>query len=171
MTVLTTERLTLTPVSADDWPELCALWADPEFTRHIFPAGLSSEDVWTRVLRDLGHWALLGHGNWTVRLTATGEHVGSVGILDFRRLVEPAIDAPELGWGVAPRFQGQGLAAEAVRAAVDFCDAVLKAPRTVCMISPENAPSLTLAARLGYVEYVRTGYRGDDVILLERRAP
>lgn len=169
MTVLTTERMTLSPVGPYDWPELCELWADPEFTRHIFPAGLSREDVWTRVLRDVGHWVTVGYGNWAMRLTDTGELVGSVGVLDFRRIVDPAMTDPELGWGVAPRFQGQGLAGEGVRAALGFCDDVLKAPRTVCMISPDNAPSLALATRSGFSEWVRTTYRGDEVILLERR--
>ncbi|REJ46862.1 MAG: N-acetyltransferase [Microcystis flos-aquae DF17] len=171
MTVLTTARLTLAPMTEAEWPELCALWSDPEFVRHIFPAGLSSEDVWTRLLRDVGHWAAVGYGNWAMRLTATGEYVGSVGVLDYRRVVDPPIDVPELGWGVAPRFQGQGLAGEAVRAALDWCDGVLKAPRTVCMISPENGPSRALAERVGYAEYVRTTYRGEPVILLERPRP
>lgn len=171
MTVLTTERMTLSPVAAYDWPEMAALWADREFTRHVFPAGLSSEDVWTRVLRDVGHWATVGHGNWTMRLTDGGEMVGTVGVLDYRRLVEPALDARELGWGVAPRFQGQGLAAEGVRAALGFCDEVLKASRTVCMISPDNAPSVTLARRCGYREWTQTTYRGDPVTLFERDRP
>lgn len=171
MTVLTTGRMTLSPMTEAEWPELCALWSDPEFVRHIFPAGLTPEDVWTRLLRDVGHWAAVGYGNWAMRLTATGDYVGSVGVLDYRRIVDPPLDAPELGWGVAPRFQGQGLAAEGVRAALDWCDAVLKAPRTVCMISPENGPSLTLARRVGYAEYAHTTYKGEAVILLERARP
>lgn len=170
MTVLTTARMTLSPVTAYDWPEMAALWGDPEFTRHIFPGGLSPEDVWTRVLRDVGHWASLGHGNWAMRLTDTGDLVGAVGVLDYRRIVEPALTDPELGWGVAPRFQGMGLAAEGVRAALGWCDGVLNAPHTVCMISPDNGPSLTLAGRVGFVEQTRTTYRGDAVVLLRRPA-
>jgi RimJ/RimL family protein N-acetyltransferase len=170
MTTLITERLTLTPIGVGDYAELKSLWADPAFTRHIFPGGLNGEDVWYRLLRDIGHWQALGYGNWTIRLKATGEHVGNVGVLDFRRTVEPPIDAPELGWGVHPRFQGQGLAFEALQAALAWCDETLNAPRTACMISPENAPSLALAARVGYAEYVRATYRGESVILLQRDA-
>lgn len=170
MTTLITERLTLTPVAVEDYAELKALWADPAFTHHIFPGGLSSEDVWYRLLRDLGHWQAVGHGNWSIRLKATGEYLGGVGVLDFHRIVEPPIDAPELGWGVDPRFQGQGFAFEALQAALAWCDESLNAARTVCMISPENAPSLALAQRAGYREYVRTTYKGEPVILLERDA-
>jgi len=168
MTILITDRLTLTPVQATDLPDLCALWGDPVFAASIFPAPLSSEDVWFRMLRDIGHWEVKGYGNWSIRDTATGDYVGSVGVLDYRRILVPAFDAPELGWGVAPRFQGQGIAFEAVSAALAWCDDALNAPRTVCMISPDNAPSHALAARAGYVPYVETTYKGSPVVLLER---
>lgn len=100
---LTTDRLILKPKGVEDFEELCALWADAEFTRFIMGHALSAEDVWYRLLRDMGHWAALGHGNWTIRLKDGGDYVGSVGVLDFRREVEPALNAPELGWGIAPR--------------------------------------------------------------------
>jgi len=168
MTILITDRLTLTPVQASDYPDLCALWGDPVFARSIFPAPLSSEDVWFRLLRDIGHWEVKGHGNWSIRETATGDYVGSVGVLDYRRILDPAFDAPELGWGVAPRFQGKGIAFEAVSAALAWCDDALNASRTVCMISPDNAPSHALAARAGYTPYIETTYKGFPIVLLER---
>ena len=170
MTTLVTERLTLAPVALGDLDDLVALWADPAFATAIFPAPLSSEDVWFRLLRDIGHWEALGYGNWAIRETATGAYVGSVGVLDYRRIMTPAFDAPELGWGVAPRFQGKGMAFEALSAALAWCDEALNAPRTVCMISPGNASSHALAKRAGYVPYVETTYKGEPIVLLERIA-
>ena len=170
MTTLITDRLTLTPVALGDLDDLIALWADPAFATAIFPAPLSSEDVWFRLLRDIGHREALGHGNWAIRETATGAYVGSVGVLDYRRIMTPAFDAPELGWGVAPRFQGRGMAFEALTAALAWCDETLNATRTVCMISPGNAPSHALAARVGYVRYTETSYKDATVVLLERTA-
>ncbi len=170
MTTLITERLTLTPVAVSDYEDLCALWSDRAFIQHIFPEPLTSEEVWFRVLRDIGHWEVLGHGNWTVRLRDGGDYVGSVGVLDFHRIMEPAFDAPELGWGLHPRFQGKGFAFEALSAALAWCDESLNAARTVCMISPENAPSIALARRAGYTPYVDTTYKGEAVTLFERTA-
>jgi len=170
MTVLITDRLTLTPMQVSDLPDLTTLWSDPAFATAIFPAPLSSEDVWFRLLRDIGHWEVLGHGNWAIRETATGDFVGSVGVLDYRRILEPAFDAPELGWGVAPRFQGRGMAFEALSAALAWCDETLNATRTVCMIAPDNAPSHALARRAGYALYAETTYKGAPVALLERSA-
>lgn len=170
MTTLVTERLTLAPVAVSDLDDLVALWGDPAFATAIFPAALSAEDVWFRLLRDIGHWEALGYGNWAIRETATGAYVGSVGVLDYRRIMTPAFDAPELGWGVAPRFQGKGMAFEALSAALAWCDEALNAPRTVCMISPDNAPSHALAKRAGYVPYAETTYKGAPIVLLERAA-
>lgn len=168
MTTLITERLTLAPAALSDLADLTALWSDPAFATAIFPAALSSEDVWFRLLRDIGHWEALGRGNWAIRETATGDYVGSVGVLDYRRIIDPAMDVPELGWGVAPRFQGKGMAFEALSAALAWCDEALNAPRTVCMISPDNAPSHALARRAGYAPYAETLYKGSPVVLLER---
>ena len=167
-TTLITDRLTLTPVQPSDLADLNALWSDAAFATSIFPAPLTSEDVWLRLLRDVGHWEVKGHGNWSIRETATGDYVGSMGVLDYRRILEPAFDAPELGWGVAPRFQGKGMAFEALSAALAWCEDSLNARRTVCMISPDNAPSHALAARAGYAPYVETTYKGSPIVLLER---
>ena len=166
--ILTTDRLMMTPMDVGDYNDLCALWGDADFTRHIMGHGLTPEDVWFRLLRDIGHWTTLGYGNWAVRLRDGGDYVGSVGVLDYRRTLDTPFDAPELGWGVSPRFQGQGLAFEALRAALGWTETALKAPRTVCMISPENAPSIRLAERVGFAPYAATTYKGADVTLFER---
>ena len=170
MTILVTERLTLTPVQASDFPDLCALFGDLEFTRHIFGRSLGSEEVWFRTLRDIGHWEAMGYGNWAARLNDGGDLVGTFGVLHYKREMSPAFDAPELGWGLSPRFQGQGFAFEALSASLAWCDDTLNAARTVCMISPDNAPSHALAARAGYAPYVETTYKDSTVVLLERLA-
>lgn len=168
MTILVTDRLTLSPVAVGDMEALTALWADEDFTRHIMGRALSEEEVWFRLLRDLGHWQAKGYGNWSIRETATGAYVGSVGVLDYRREIDPPFDAPELGWGAAPTFQGRGMAQEALQAALAWTDAYRPEPRTVCMISPENAPSVRLAERVGYRPYGEADYKGSRVSLYER---
>lgn len=168
---LTTARLTLSPVALSDFEALVALWRDEGFYRHITGRPLSEEEVWFRLLRDIGHWSALGHGNWAIRLTETGDYVGSVGVLDFHREITPRLDAPELGWGVGGAFQGQGLAGEALAAALDWADRKMKAPRTVCMIAPANHPSLRLAERSGYRPYAEGVYHDEAAILLQRPNP
>lgn len=168
--VLETDRLVLTPAAVSDLDDLLSLWRDEAFYRHIMPRALTGEEVWFRLLRDIGHWQALGHGNWMMRLKDTGQYVGSVGVLDYRRDLAAAFEGPELGWGAAPAFHGQGLAREGLSAALDWTDRVMRAPRTVCMISPDNGPSLRLAERSGYAPYARAVYKDEPVILLERLA-
>lgn len=169
--VLTTARLTLTPVDISDFEDIRILWSDGDFTQAIGGRGpMSEEEVWFRLLRDLGHWSALGRGNWSMRLTDTTAYVGSVGVLHYLRGCVPPMDAPELGWGIGTDFHGQGLAREALDAALAWADAEMKAPRTVCMINPTNAPSLKLADRVGYRPYADAIYNNGPVILLERFA-
>ena len=57
MAELSTDRLMLRPVSIEDFDELVALWADEAFARPIASRGpFTREEVWFRLLRDLGHW-------------------------------------------------------------------------------------------------------------------
>ena len=166
--IFKTERLVLTPVEVNDLSPLIALWADEEFTRHITGRPLTSEEVWFRLLRDLGQWSVAGYGAWTVRLANNGSYLGSVSILDHRRLIDPPLADPELGWGLSPACQGQGFASEAVQAVLDWADVRLPAARTVCMIAPENLASVRLAERVGYRPYATTTYKDGPVQLFER---
>lgn len=168
--VIETDRLVMTPPCVDDLADTTALWREPDVYRHIGGRAFSEEDCWNRLLRDIGHWQAHGYGLWTVRMKATGTYAGVVGYADFRREMNPAFgDAPEGGWVMAPWTQRQGLASEAVGAALDWVEAAIAPERTVCMIAPDNQPSLRLADRFGYTPYAATQYSGAEVMLLERR--
>lgn len=170
MTVLTTARLIIRPMQVGDFDALCALWSDADFVRNIGVAPMSAETVWLRLLRDIGHWQVFGFGNSAVTLADSGAFIGSAGIFDYSRDLVPPFDAPEAGWGIIPAFHGQGYAREAMTAVLGHADSVLNLARTACMISPGNAPSLKLAARLGFVPWQDATYRGATIQLLERPA-
>ena len=180
---LDTERLTLRGHALADFAECAAMWADPVVTRHIGGRPATGEEVWARVLRYAGLWALLGFGYWVVRERASGRFVGEVGLADFRRDLTPPLDgAPELGWALAPWAHGRGFATEAVRGALAWGDAHLEARasgesprpgagRTVCLISPENVASIRVAEKCGYREAARATYKGGPTLIFERHRP
>ena len=169
--ILETERLRLRGHRLDDFPASVAMWADPIVTLHTTGKPQTPEDVWARLLRYVGHWAMLGFGLWAVEEKDSGEFIGELGFAEFKRQIEPSLDGmPEIGWVLAPRFHGKGYATEAARAAVAWGDEHFGAIKTVCLIQPQNLASIRVAEKFGYREYARSTYKEHDVIMLSREA-
>lgn len=167
--VLETSRLVLRGYRVSDYDAWLAMCQEPEYYRYLSPEPLPAEEVWKLLLRSAGHWVLMGFGFWAVEERATGEFIGAVGFLSLKRDLEPPMgDSPEMGWVLAPRTHRRGYASEAVAAALAWGDAHFDRARTVCLIHPDNQPSLQLAAKFGYREYARTSYKGEPGVLLER---
>ena len=55
----------------------------------------------------------------------------------------------EIGITLAPRWQGQGLAQEALRELLRFCFEALALHRVVALVDPRNQPSVALMERAG----------------------
>jgi RimJ/RimL family protein N-acetyltransferase len=164
-----TARLLLRGHRREDLADSLAMWSDPRVTRHIGGVPSSEERTWARLLGYRGHWTFTGYGYWLVEERASGRFVGEVGFADFKRDVTPSLGgAPEAGWALAPWAHGKGYATEALGAATAWLEGLLGKVRTVCMIDPQNTPSLRLALRAGYREWARTTYRGEATVLLER---
>lgn len=168
--VIETERLILRCHRLDDLRDCAAMWADPAVTRYIGGRPFSEEEVWARIMRYAGQWVWLGFGYWAIEEKATGCYAGELGFADFKRAIEPPLNGlPELGWALASRMHGKGIATEAVRAALAWGDTHFgPARRTVCLIDPDNRQSLRVAEKCGYREWRRTTYKGEPTILFER---
>jgi RimJ/RimL family protein N-acetyltransferase len=165
--VLQTERLKLRGHHLDDFPACAAMWADPIVTRH-FGQSFIEEETWSRFLRYVGHWAMLGFGYWVVEEKATGNFVGEIGFADYKRDIRVSVPlAPEIGWVFASASHGKGYATEAVRAATAWGDRYFDS-RTSCIIHPENLASIRVAEKCGYRELERTTYKGHPAILFVR---
>ena len=162
-----TERLTLRIPTLADFADSAAMCADPVVTRYLAAQPFTEEDVWARLHRYVGHWTLLGFGIWTVRDKA-GAYVGEVGFLDYRRAIEPKLDAPEMGWVLAASAHGKGYATEAVRAAIAWGETHFGHGRFVAIINPENTASLRVAEKLGFREETRTTYKGEPIVTFRR---
>jgi RimJ/RimL family protein N-acetyltransferase len=167
--VLQTARLALRAHRASDLDDVLALRNDPEVVRYIGGAPATREDAWGRIQRYAGHWALTGHGFWHVRERTTDRYVGDVGLAHFERGLALSFDgAPEAGWVLARWSHGTGYATEVMTAILAW--AAPTHPRTVCIIDPDNAASLRVAAKLGYREFGRDTYHGHPIVAFERGA-
>jgi RimJ/RimL family protein N-acetyltransferase len=166
---LETERLVLRGHRREDLAECSAMWGDAAVTRFIGGRPFPRDEVWTKLLRYVGHWAVMGYGFWVLEEKGTGRFAGEVGFADFHRDIEPSVEgSPEIGWVLPPWAQGRGLATEAVRGALEWGSTHLPSQRTVCLIGPENAASIRVAEKSGYREFHRTTYKGTPTLLFER---
>ena len=167
--VIETARLRLRRHRADDLDERAAIGADPEVVRFLGGQPQSREESWIRLQRYAGHWALLGWGLFAVEDRRSGRLIGEAGLGRFERGMGPGFDeAPEAAWILATEATGQGLAQEAMTAALAWHEARFGTTRAVCLIGTENERSLRLAARLGFRSFRTAYYRQQPVMLLER---
>lgn len=165
--VIQTPRLVLRPHTRADFDDSAAMRGDPEVMRFIGGKPFTREEAWTRFLRNVGHWEVLGFGYWVVR-DAAGRFVGEVGFADFQREVEPRPDGPEAGWVLARWAHGQGFATESVRAILAWGERHFGSPRSWCIIDPSNASSIHVAERCGFAKIADGSYLGAPTLVFER---
>jgi ribosomal-protein-alanine N-acetyltransferase len=141
---LQTARLRLRRLTADDIPAVVALSCDPRVNAHS-PTGPPTAEQAEALTRDfIEDWQRDGIGYWIVELS--GDMVGIAGI----RLVE--LDGNSY-WNLYYRFSpgvwGQGLAAEAARAALEVAHQRAPARRVLARTRPSNGPASRLALAVG----------------------
>jgi RimJ/RimL family protein N-acetyltransferase len=167
--VLQTERLILREYRLTDFPAHAALWAHPRTTRDFGVYQYSEEDCWLRFTRNWGQWTLFGYGLWALEHKETCRYAGAVGFLQARRAITvPYREAPEAAWMVAPDLHSQGLAREAVTAALAWADAHIEAPQSWCMINPQNEISQKVAVHFGYVRAEDATYKDKPMLTFVR---
>lgn len=167
---LLTERLELWRPRASDRAPIEAMLESPAVRQYLGPL----EDTpaqFARLLRNAGSWALYGYGSFVVRERGKSAIVGNCGIFhSWRGLGADFDDRPEAGWILAESHFGQGIAREAMDAALAWFDCEHGPREIVCMISPENAPSIRLAEKLGFSPTREAALPDGDPVRLFRRA-
>lgn len=167
--VVETERLILRGSRPDDFAFYRAMRADPEVARFTGGEPLSEEDSWTKYLRSIGHWSVMGFGYWLVEERASGQPIGEVGFSDFKRVIEPSIKGePEMGWVLTPPAQGKGYASEAAFAAVHWGDEHFEHKRMSCIIDPKHGASIRIAEKCGFKKTGMATYHEQDIVLFHR---
>jgi RimJ/RimL family protein N-acetyltransferase len=153
--LLSTERLVLRPVTADDHAALLAHWTQPDVRRFLFDgAALSAAEVAETIEESIGHFAARGFGIWLIELgTAAGPvgtAAGPVGTAGLRPLEESGL---EIFYSLAPGAWGHGYATEAARAVVEYGLGPLALPEVLAEVDEGNAASVAVVKRLGMTPY------------------
>lgn len=159
MTELRTSRLLLRPWRAGDEAPMAAINRDLEVARYlnrpITEAALAGFFPFL-----VAHWEEHGFGPWAVEAgerippadgapaVERGTFLGFAGVAHPTYL--PALaHRPEIGWRLARRAWGHGLATEAALAARDHAFTALRLPNLIAIVHPENVRSQAVARKLG----------------------
>jgi RimJ/RimL family protein N-acetyltransferase len=142
---LETERLILRTYRLGDFEDHFKLCADPDVMRYLLGGKpLSRFEAWRHMAFLVGHWELLGYGYYAVEEKATGRFVGRIGYTD-----PEGWPGFELGWTIAPEFQGKGFATEGGRFLLEYAFNEMGKDHVISVINPDNKPSIRVAERLG----------------------
>jgi RimJ/RimL family protein N-acetyltransferase len=167
--LLQTARLELWRPRRGDAAGLAALIDDEDTRRFLGPAEATMTAQFQKLLKNAGCWALYGYGSFHVRLRGENEIIASCGVFhSWRGFGQGMDDVPEAGWIVRRDHWGQGVANEAMDAALDWFDGEHGLCRIAAMIEEGNAASQRLAIRLGFKAYGHHIYEGSQLTLLER---
>lgn len=158
--VLNGARLRLRPLRTDDAHALYTLFSDPAVTRYW------SFAAWNRPAQALAFIELrqsLDPQRVQTFAIASGPGDDLIGTLTLFLL---AGNRAEIGYALAPAWQGRGMAAEALRLAVAHAFEALAVQCIEADVDPRNQPSVRLLEGLGFrcVRQVSERWRvGDEI--------
>ena len=144
MIVPETERLILREFEPNDVDRLLEVLGDRVAMRY-YPAPFDRDRV-----TDWIEWAHQsyqdhGFGLWAVIRRSDGRFLGDCG-----PMLQPVEgrEIPEVGYHIVPAEQGRGYATEAARACVAWVFANTSFDTVCSLVSPDNAPSRAVAAKV-----------------------
>lgn len=157
---LRTTRLRLRPYLAADFDTLFRqLVLDPVVIRfwHAYSRpGLAESEMRSMAEHDLGRWIeegiAAGHPTWMIEVEEAeigpvGDFVGVVGVFPPQNEWGPE---PEVGYLLASRYHGRGLATEALAAVVFDATERLGIPVLVAIVDEPNVASIRVLEKCGF---------------------
>jgi RimJ/RimL family protein N-acetyltransferase len=142
---LQTERLVLDRWQAPDWKALRPIATDPEVMRYITGGVPWTDDkIQSFVNDEMRRYSERGFCRWKLLEKSSGEMIGFCGVGFWRDAPNP-----EIGWWLARRCWGRGLATEAARTALRDAFERLQLDRVISIARPANSASTRIMEKLG----------------------
>jgi RimJ/RimL family protein N-acetyltransferase len=143
--ILETERLILDTWQGADWTEFRPIATDPEVMRYVTGGVPWSDD---RIRRFVDQQVKLyldrGFCRWKLAEKPATDLIGFCGVGIWRAGFDP-----EIGWWLARRCWGRGLATEAATAALRDAFERVQLDRVISIAMPANAASRRIMEKLG----------------------
>jgi RimJ/RimL family protein N-acetyltransferase len=158
---LRTERLLLRQWREADIAPFAAMNADPTVMQ-FFPSLRTAHETRELVDRLTAGFAADRMGFWALELPGEAPFIGFAGIkpVSFPAPFTPAV---EIGWRLAPRFWGMGLATEAARASLADGFGRCRLREIVAFAVPGNTRSRAVMDRIGMVHDVDGDFDHPDI--------
>jgi len=144
---LETPRLILRPWREEDLEPFAAMNRDPEVMRY-FPSTSDLEASRALIERARASFTALGFGPWAVERPGIDPFIGFIG-LSVPRFQAHFTPCVEIGWRLARRHWGLGLATEGARAVLDHALGPLGLREVVSFTTETNLPSRRVMDKLG----------------------
>jgi len=161
MVSLDTDRLILRMFREDDAEAYARICADPAVMRYLGEGKtLSLPEAWRQMAFFVGHWHLLGYGQFALEEKSSGRLIGRVGFQNPKGW--PGF---ELGWTLARESWGKGYASEGARYVLKYAFEELDRDHVISLINPDNKPSIKVAERLGEKLEGKTELFGNEVLI------
>ncbi len=144
---LETERLQLRQLTMDDLDFVYGHFSDSRVAEFLLDEPPLSEISQAREIIEFYEQAETKSWNrWGISLKSNGQLVGTCG---FHKWNQRDLHA-EIGYDLSPDFWGQGIMAEALRAAIQNGFERMRLNRIGAIVYPENQRSLHLLHKLGF---------------------
>jgi RimJ/RimL family protein N-acetyltransferase len=144
--ILETDRLVLRQLVVEDDAFIFDLLNDPGWLRFIGDRGIRTlDDARNYILQGpVAMYARHGFGLYLTARKQDGVPMGLCGLLKRDGLADV-----DIGYAFLPQFRGQGYAAEAAAAVMDYGKNVLGLARIVAITAPDNERSAKVLEKLG----------------------
>lgn len=162
MQICETQRLCIRTLSLDDVPELTNILSDPEVMKYSI-RGVCDETATRRFIEwCLECYASHSIGPWALVEKGSGKLVGFCGVSPEE---VNGVEEMGLGYRLAKRYWGQGLASESVQAVLHKAFNQKQLSSVVVIIEPENGASLKVAEKAGFSAFENLEFHGRPVRL------
>jgi RimJ/RimL family protein N-acetyltransferase len=151
---LSSARLRLLPVAVDDAELLLPVYADPEVTEFFDDKITEIEGVRNAVKQRLARDVPAGMGTWLIQFDDT--IVGHAHLWAARR----PVGILEIGWTIGKAHWGKGIATEAARTVIEHGFRRLGVPAIFAAVHRDNAASLRVAHKLGFIDVGEEQHHG-----------
>ncbi|MFA6276176.1 MAG: GNAT family N-acetyltransferase [Pedobacter sp.] len=149
--ILTTERLTLRQLSANDGQTIFALRSDPAINKYLGrQPSKTLEDALNFITSVNENIQQNNSVYWVITLTDTKNVVGTICLFDFS--IEK--NSCEIGYELMTKFQGQGMMKEAAAAVIDFAFETLQFQKIIAFTHNDNRNSTKLLEKLNFTKSV-----------------